>query len=79
LLAHPFGDIFTGTPPDFPYPLPLELINERIAIFPDPLLNFLAVFGLQLFFIWPGILSYVLIKGKNLREEHRIVSATGFI
>jgi membrane-bound metal-dependent hydrolase YbcI (DUF457 family) len=79
LLAHPFGDVITGIPPDFLYPLPLELINERIIIFWDPSLNFLAVFRLELFLIWSGILRYVLIKEKNLREELSIVSATGFI
>lgn len=79
IMSHPFGDIFTGTPPDFLYPLSLTFIEERIILFPEPSLNFLAVFGLELLFIWLGILSYVVIHEKNLREELSLVSATGFL
>ncbi|WP_137287547.1 metal-dependent hydrolase [Halorussus salinisoli] len=52
LLSHPFGDVFTGGPPQFLYPLDFQLLTERVVLLSDPTLNLLAVFGVELATIW---------------------------
>jgi hypothetical protein len=79
LLSHPFGDVFTGTPPDFFYPLPFELIQERVLISQDPSLNLLAVFGLELLLIWTGIVVYLYLSDRSLMEEFSFLSVAGML
>lgn len=55
LLTHPFGDLFTGTPPPLFYPLGPEVFGERVSLLADPTLNLLGVFGLELATIWLGV------------------------
>lgn len=61
--THPFGDVFTGTPPAFLAPLGIEVLAERIVIHPDPTLNLLAIFGLELLCLWAA-----LTVGTNLAD-----------
>jgi membrane-bound metal-dependent hydrolase YbcI (DUF457 family) len=56
LLSHPFGDLFTGTPPPLFYPLGTQVFGERVTLVADPTLNLLGVFGLELATIWLGVL-----------------------
>jgi hypothetical protein len=79
LLTHPFGDVFTGVPPDFLYPLPLNIFESRVVFFGDASLNFLTVFGLELFFIWSAILAYIYMMDKKMLEELTMLSALGLI
>jgi hypothetical protein len=79
LLLHPFGDVFTGVPPDFFYPSGFEIIGERLVILQDPSFNFLAVFGIELFMIWTAIIVYVYVEEKHLIDEVSVLSVTGFI
>lgn len=57
LLSHPFGDVFTGKPPQFLYPLDVQLLSERVVIHPDPTLNLLSIFVLELAAIWLAVLA----------------------
>ncbi|GAA0229421.1 metal-dependent hydrolase [Haladaptatus pallidirubidus] len=66
LLSHPFGDLFTGEPPQFLYPLDSVLFHSRVALFPDPTLNLLAIFGLELATAWLAVGVYF-----RLRDGHR--------
>ena len=79
LLVHPFGDIFTGVPPDFLYPLSYSIIESRLIILQDPSLNFLAVFGIELFMIWAAILTYAYVEEKHMLDEVSTLSAAGFL
>jgi hypothetical protein len=79
LLSHPFGDIFTGKPPGFLYPLPFEVMQDRAVIFQDPSLNFLAVFGLEILLIWTGIAVYIYLAERSLMEEFSLLSFTGVL
>jgi membrane-bound metal-dependent hydrolase YbcI (DUF457 family) len=79
LLSHPFGDVFTGTPPDFLYPLPIEVLQGKVVLLQDPSLNFLAVFGLELFLIWTGIAVYIYLAERSLMEEFSFLSVTGVL
>ncbi|MDX1746914.1 MAG: metal-dependent hydrolase [Halobacteriales archaeon] len=55
LLLHPFGDVFTGTSPLLLYPVDLRVLPPRVALHPDPTVNLLAVFGLELATIWLAV------------------------
>lgn len=68
LGSHPFGDLFTGTPPVLLYPIRAGVIPERIALLPDPTLNLLAVFGLELAAVWLGLLVAARLLDLSLRR-----------
>lgn len=63
ILSHPFGDIFTGAPPEFFYPL-YEINLERIVLFTNETLN------LSVLFLFESLLVVLLIlvyaNGKNI-------------
>lgn len=67
LLSHPFGDLFTGEPPAFGYPLDVTLVAERVALHPDPTLNLLAVFGLELAVAWLAAVAYLRLRSRTVR------------
>lgn len=75
LLSHPFGDVFTGSPPDFLYPLDVTLLDGRVALAADPTLNLLAIFGLELATIWLAAVAFCRLTGRRPRE-HVDVRAT---
>jgi hypothetical protein len=71
LLVHPFGDVFTGEPPRFLYPLDagaLEFlpVADRVVLLPDPTLNLLAVFGVELATIWLAGVVYLRVTDQRL-------------
>lgn len=55
LLSHPFGDLFTGSPPPLFYPVGPVVFGERVTLLAEPTLNLLGVFGLELAAIWLGV------------------------
>ena len=59
LLSHPFGDLFTGGPPDLLYPLDVTLVAERIVLHPDPTVHLLAAFGLEVATMWAAAVVYL--------------------
>ncbi len=67
LVAHPFGDLFTGTPPQLLYPLDAVLVTERIALHPDPTVHLLAAFGLELFVVWTALVVAYGLTGRSVR------------
>lgn len=74
LLSHPFGDLFTGGPPRFLYPLDsaalgLQLVSERVVLLADPTLNLLAVFGVELATIWLAGYVYLHVTDRRLLEH----------
>jgi len=64
LLSHPFGDLFTGTPPWLAYPVDAHLVGDRVALASDPTLHLLGAFFLELAAIWLGVYAF-----HRLREE----------
>jgi membrane-bound metal-dependent hydrolase YbcI (DUF457 family) len=68
LGSHPFGDLFTGTPPELLYPIRVGGTPERIALLADPTLNLLAVFGLELAAVWLGLLVAARLLDRSLRR-----------
>ena len=67
LGLHPFGDIFTGTPPSFFAPLGVEVLVERVALHPDPTLNLLAIFGVELLCLWAAVVVATELTGRSIQ------------
>lgn len=63
LLTHPFGDIFTGTPPDFLFPLGFNILESRFILYPDPVINLLLIFFLELFLVAAGLSLVLKFRG----------------
>lgn len=80
LLSHPFGDLFTGSPPRFFYPLDATLVDGRVALVGDPTLNLLTVFGLELATIWVAVAVYGWLTSEGVRThvDTRAVLGAGY-
>ena len=80
LLSHPFGDVFTGTPPVFLYPFDAVLLAERVALAGDPTLHLLAAFAVELLTVWLAV--GVLFDRSDVRFRDatlpRIAVAAGY-
>lgn len=68
LLSHPFGDLFTGSPPPFLYPFDITVVAERIALHPDPTANLLAAFAVELGVVWLAVWTYTRLSGAELPQ-----------
>ena len=80
LLSHPFGDLATGEPPAFLYPLSAPLVTERVALSADPTLHLLGAFGVELAAIWAGLLVAMWLLERPIREaiDFRAVAGVGY-
>lgn len=63
LLTHPFGDVFTGGPPAFLYPLDVEVLAGKVHLVADPTLSLLVPFFLELAVLWLGYLALADLRG----------------
>ncbi|ADJ14545.1 metal-dependent hydrolase [Halalkalicoccus jeotgali] len=77
LVSHPFGDLLTGEPPLFLYPLEAPLVTERVLLSPDPTLHLLGAFGLELATIWLAALVYCRLTERSLRGHVHWRAALG--
>lgn len=66
LVSHPFGDLFTGSPPPLFFPFGPQVFGDRVTLLADPTLNLLAVFGLELAAIWIGVAMGARLMGWSL-------------
>lgn len=69
LMLHPFGDLFTGTPPGLLHPFSLELIGSRLVIVQEPVFNLLSLFLVELTAIALALGSFSYIRGIDLMSE----------
>ncbi len=67
LLSHPFGDLFTGEPPQLLYPFGPQPIAERVVLSVDPTLHLLGTFGLELATIWMAAVVYCHLIDHSVR------------
>jgi hypothetical protein len=65
LLSHPFGDLFTGEPPPFLYPLEVLSLDGRLLLHPDPTLHLLAAFAIELAVVWAAFVTSVRLTGGD--------------
>ena len=77
LIIHPFGDVFTGTPPEFLYPLGLSLMESRIILNTDPVINLLAILLIELSTALLAIKKYSDLKGLKIWDELRYIPLLG--
>jgi membrane-bound metal-dependent hydrolase YbcI (DUF457 family)/mRNA-degrading endonuclease toxin of MazEF toxin-antitoxin module len=66
LVSHPFGDLFTGEPPAFLYPIDVTLVAERIAFSADPTLHLLGAFAVELSILWLGFVVYTRLTDRRI-------------
>ncbi|WP_439026600.1 metal-dependent hydrolase [Haloarchaeobius sp. DT45] len=80
LLTHPFGDVFMGTPPAFLYPLATVGPAEKIALAPDPTVNLVTLFALEVVLAWAAIWTAMELTSRRLRSyvTARSVLGAGF-
>jgi len=77
LVSHPVGDLFTGGPPAFLWPLDVTLVSARIAPFADPTHDLFLAFGAELGAIWAGVLVAAALAGLRLRAHVRPRATAG--
>ncbi|CQH58842.1 DUF457 family protein [Halobacterium hubeiense] len=77
LLSHPFGDLFTGEPPELFYPLGANAFDGRVALSADPTVHLLGAFGVELFAIWLGVAAALWLTGHRLTEHVNSRAAFG--
>jgi LexA-binding, inner membrane-associated putative hydrolase len=66
LLSHPFGDLLTGEPPLFFYPLDVHPVAERVLLSADPTVHLLGAFGLELATIWLAAAVYCRLTDRSI-------------
>lgn len=78
LASHPFGDLFTGTPPALLYPLSAAPTTGRVALAADPTLHLLAAFGLELATAWLAVLVVARLSGVRVLPARRATVGVGY-
>ncbi|MFB6129967.1 MAG: metal-dependent hydrolase [Salinigranum sp.] len=78
VASHPFGDLFAGHPPAFLYPLGITLVSHRIVLSPDPTLDLLSAFGIELLTIWLGFGAALWLAGARPTVPARASLAVGY-
>lgn len=77
LASHPFGDLFTGEPPLFLYPLDVQPLADRVLLSPDPTVHLLGTFGLELATIWLAAVVYCRLTDRAIRSHVHWRAALG--
>ena len=77
LLSHPFGDLFTGTPPQFLYPLDATLVAGRVTLHADPTMHLLGAFFVELGTIWLALFALATLRGWRLLPNVKPRAALG--
>ncbi|MFB6179211.1 MAG: metal-dependent hydrolase [Halorientalis sp.] len=67
IASHPFGDLFTGSPPAFLYPLDVTLFAHRVGLSPDPTLNLIGAFLIELGTFWLATYAYCRLRDERVR------------
>ncbi|QSW98875.1 metal-dependent hydrolase [Haloterrigena alkaliphila] len=52
LWSHPWGDLVTGSPPDWFFPFGSPVLESRVVLHADPTLHLLGAFAIELATIW---------------------------
>ena len=77
LVTHPFGDLFTGEPPQLFYPLDVAVLDGRVALSADPTVHLLGAFGVELFAIWLGVAAALWLTGHRFTDHVNSRAAFG--
>ena len=71
LVSHPFGDLFTGEPPAFLYPLSADVVSARVSLSADPTLHLLGAFALELATVWAAVLVWNRLRAERDGRPNR--------
>jgi hypothetical protein len=73
-LTHPFGDLFTGTPPGLLYPFDTALLTSRVTLHPDPTLHLLGALFVELGTAWLAAVVLLWCRGETPGRPLRAVA-----
>jgi hypothetical protein len=68
VATHPFGDLFTGSPPRLFYPLHAAVFDGRVVLAADPTLHLLGAFAVELAAVWLGVLAALALTDARVRD-----------
>lgn len=68
LLSHPWGDLVTGSPPDWLFPFAAPGLDSRVVLHPDPTLHLLAAFAIELAVVWLAVLAYCRLADRGVLD-----------
>lgn len=77
LVTHPFGDLFTGSPPALFYPLDATLVTERVTFSGDLTLHLLGAFWVELAVVWLAAVAYFRLTDRSLLSHAERPAALG--
>ncbi|MFC4541739.1 metal-dependent hydrolase [Halosolutus amylolyticus] len=66
LWSHPWGDLVTGSPPDWLYPFASPLLTSRILLHADPTLHLLGAFAIELAVVWFALAVGCRVTDRSL-------------
>jgi membrane-bound metal-dependent hydrolase YbcI (DUF457 family) len=77
LFTHPFGDVFTGSPPAFLYPFDAVLLAERVTLSGDLTLHLLGAFWVELAVVWLAMAAYLRLTDRSVAARVERPAALG--
>lgn len=77
LVSHPFGDVFTGTPPELLFPLVDNTGLSKVVLSQDPVLNLLSIFGLEIFLGLTSLILALHLKDVPIKKSISPLVAAG--
>ncbi|AEH37993.1 metal-dependent hydrolase [Halopiger xanaduensis] len=66
LWSHPWGDLVTGSPPEWLYPLESPVLATRVVLHPDPTLHLLCAFAIELAAVWLALVTVCRLTDRSL-------------
>lgn len=66
LWSHPWGDLLTGSPPDWFYPFESSLLTSRVLLHSDPTLHLLGAFAIELAVIWLALVTICRLTDRSI-------------
>ncbi|WP_121743014.1 metal-dependent hydrolase [Natronorubrum halophilum] len=66
LWSHPWGDLVTGTPPDWVFPFSTSILESRVVLHPDPTLHLLGAFAIELATIWLALAVVCRLTDRSI-------------
>lgn len=77
LLTHPFGDLFTGTPPPLFYPFDISVFTDVVALHSDPTIHLLGAFAIELSTAWLALLVFLRIDSQQVPDWREYLAGRG--
>ena len=66
LWSHPWGDLVTGSPPDWLFPFSSSVLESRVVLHPDPTLHLLGAFAIELAAITLALVAFCRVTDRSI-------------